>query len=171
MDREARVETIFLHPEGRIPNSRLPVLVYRGGLSPELRLASACQALLRENDWGGNWVNGIYDYWHFHVTGHEVLGCVSGRATIGLGGEAGVRLEIEAGDVLVLPAGTGHRRLAASDDFSIVGGYPPGQDGTITRPEEIEPEDALARIADLAPPASDPLGGQHGPLLDAWAAR
>lgn len=165
------VKTFILEPDGRIPNNRLPVLLYRGGLSPELRVASQCQTLFRENDWTGNWVDGILDYWHFHVTGHEVLGCVAGHARLGLGGDRGIALDVAAGDVLVLPAGTGHRRLDASGDFSVVGGYPPGQDGAITRPEEIGFDEAVARLADLALPASDPLGGPEGPLVSAWGLR
>ena len=165
------VETIMLRPEGRIPNSTLPVLYYRGGLPVELRLASQCQALFAENNWVGNWVDGLYNCWHFHVTGHEVLGCVAGEAVVGLGGETGQRFVVEAGDVLVLPAGTGHRSFSTSDRFSIVGGYPPGQDGTITRPEEIEPDEAAKRIAALDLPLSDPLLGTDGPLVQAWRLR
>ena len=71
-----QVETFIFGPEGKLPNNELPLVLYRRALPPELRSPAACQALFRENDWVGNWVDGVFDYWHFHVTGHEVLGCV-----------------------------------------------------------------------------------------------
>ncbi|MYZ50172.1 hypothetical protein [Propylenella binzhouense] len=162
-------ELIRLAPGEAIPNSPLPVLYYPGGLAPDLRTPSACQALFARNGWGGAWLDGIFDYWHFHVAGHEVLGCVAGAARVGLGGEDGVALEFSAGDVLVLPAGTGHRRLGEpTENFAVIGAYPPGQNGTITRPHEIDRATAEAAIAKLALPPADPLAGPEGSLLPAW---
>ena len=164
------VETVPIEAADDIPNNpRLPLLVYRAVLLAELTNAAACQSLFKRNRWGGNWVDGIYDYWHFHVTGHEALGCVAGRARIGLGGDAaGVAAEIEAGDVVVIPAGVGHKRLDASPDFTVVGGYPPGQSGAITRPGDMSLEEAEERIADLALPDTDPVYGRAGPLTARW---
>jgi uncharacterized protein YjlB len=163
------VETFALAPAGDIPNNpQLPLLIYRGVLAPELQTAGACQSLFKRNRWGGNWVNGVYDYWHFHVSGHEVLGCVAGSGQVAFGGDGGVKTEIQAGDVVVIPAGVGHKRLSASPDFTIVGGYPPGQSGAITRPGDIAVEDAADRIAGLARPEADPVYGREGPLLEHW---
>ncbi len=166
------VELIRLAPWGEIPNSALPVVFYRAGLAPDLRSPSACQALFHRNGWRNSWLNGIYDYWHFHVTGHEVLGCVAGSAEIGLGGEAGVALDFRAGDVLVLPAGTGHRRLSEpSESFAVVGAYPPGQSGEIVRPGDMAIQEAGRAIAKLTLPEADPVSCPEGPLLAAWAIR
>ena len=75
--------------------------------------------------------------------------------------------EVTAGDVLVLPAGTGHRRAAAEHDFSVVGAYPAGQeDYDLLRgddPDEVEA--ARERIAALAAPPHDPVGG---PGVGTW---
>lgn len=74
---------------------------------------------------------------------------------------------MEAGDILVLPAGTGHRRLKQSADFLVVGAYPPGQAGDIVR-EEASPA-MKQRIALLSYPPKDPVLGDEGPMLRLWA--
>lgn len=163
------VETFVLPPEGDIPNNALPLILYRGALAPALQTPAACQSLFARNEWRGNWVDGIFDYWHFHVTGHEVLGCVAGEAEVGFGGDAGVKVTFTAGDVVVIPGGVGHKRLSEKrGGFTVVGGYPPGQNGTITRPGEIPLDEAQQRIAALSPPRGDPIGGPEGPLIEAW---
>src|SRR5882724_2699381 len=102
---EPEVETFTLAPVAEIPNSSLPLIVFRHALPPALQSPAGCQSLFAENDWGGNWVDGIFDYWHFHVTGHEVLGCVAGEAELGFGGDHGIKVTFRAGDVVAIPAG------------------------------------------------------------------
>jgi len=52
------------------------------------------------------------------------------------GGEAGQTLTVKAGDVLVLPAGTGHRCVEHSSVFVVVGAYPHWQENyAIQRPD------------------------------------
>jgi uncharacterized protein YjlB len=120
----------------------------------------------------GNWVDGVFDYWHFHVTGHEVLGCVAGEAEIGFGGDSGVAVTFTAGDVVVIPGGVGHKRLSVKrKGFTVVGGYPPGQSGAISRPGDFRLDEAEARIAHLPLPKSDPVTGPEGPLFAAWHLR
>ena len=166
------MEIHALPPADDIPNSALPLVVYRAALPPDLQAAGGCQALFARNEWRGNWVDGIFDYWHFHVTGHEVLGCVAGSATIGFGGDSGIVTEFAAGDVVVIPAGVGHKRLSEKrDGFTVVGGYPPGQSGAISRPGDMPIEEAQAKISALALPRGDPVSGFEGPLLQAWGAR
>jgi uncharacterized protein YjlB len=169
---EPHAESLVLNPDGGIPNNSLPLLLYRGALPPDLQTAGGCQALFLRNGWGGNWVDGIFDYWHFHVTGHEVLGCVAGSARVGFGGDAGIVAEFRAGDVVIIPAGVGHKRLSEKHGgFTVVGGYPPGQSGAITRPGEIAVAEAQKLIAGLALPKGDPVSGQEGALLSAWKLR
>lgn len=169
---EPDVEIFMLPQDAEIPNSPLPLVLYRHALPPDLRVAGGCQGLFSRNGWTGNWVDGIFDYWHFHLTGHEVLGCVEGEADVGFGGDAGVRTSFRAGDVVAIPAGVGHRRLSEKrGGFTVVGGYPPGQDGTISRPGELSLGEARERIARLALPLGDPVFGPQGPLIEAWRMR
>jgi uncharacterized protein YjlB len=141
----------------RIPNHpRFPVLVYRG--VPEASSPEAARAVFDRHGWGGSWVNGVFDFHHFHSNAHEALAVVQGTATIELGGPQGEAFDVAAGDVLVLPAGTGHRRRSASGGFTVVGAYPRGQeDYDLLR----EADDAAReRIAALPAPPEDPVGGE-----------
>ena len=169
---DAEIQTHVFAPSGEIPNSPLPLILYRHALSGEQMSPAGCQMLFCGNGWSGNWVNGIFTYWHFHVTGHEVLGCAEGSATVGLGGKDGIEIEFTAGDVAVLPAGVGHIRLSdRRDGFTVVGGYPPRQSGAITRPGDMPLDEAQRRIAGLALPRTDPVTGKEGPLISAWRLR
>lgn len=77
-------------------------------------------------------------------------------------------LEVEAGDVIVIPAGVAHKRESASADFLVVGAYPPGQKWDLLRGEDGERPEADERIAEVPLPQTDPVGGAAGPLLRAW---
>jgi len=163
--------TILVLPfdeRGPIPNNpRFPALVYQQAFQPDQDdLASAMERRFDENGWPPAWRNGIYDFHHYHSKGHEVLGIANGTAELVLGGDGGRELGVHAGDVLLLPAGTGHRRLNASSDFLVVGAYPPGQSGDILR--DAPSADIRAAISGLSRPATDPLSGREGPMLEHW---
>ena len=162
-------DTRVFRPSGRVPNSRWPVLIYRGAATAS---AIALEALFRRNGWGNSWRNGIYSFHHFHSTAHEVLGIATGRVRVILGGEAGDPIDLTTGDVAVLPAGTGHKRIEASPDLLVVGAYPAGRDWDLVRADEIDAQEyeaALSRIAAVPRPATDPVVGPDGPLLRLWA--
>jgi uncharacterized protein YjlB len=156
-----KLETWHAPPGDTIPNHpRFPVLIYRGVDVSDAR------ALFAAHGWGGAWVNGIFDFHHFHSTSHEALAIVSGTATVELGGPQGESFEVSAGDVLVLPAGTGHRRATARNGFTVVGAYPAGQeDYDLLREADAA---ARARIEALPAPPQDPVGseGVAGWLLE-----
>jgi len=156
-------------PGDRIPNHpRFPVLLYRG-VDAAAAGPGAARALFAGHGWGGSWVAGVFDFHHFHSTSHEALAVVAGRATIELGGPQGRAYDVAAGDVLVLPAGTGHRRATARNGFAVVGAYPPGQeDYDLLRGDDpAEVEAARERIAALGPPPQDPVGGEG---VAGWSA-
>jgi uncharacterized protein YjlB len=104
----------------------------------------------------------VLPFHHFHSTSHEALAVVAGRATLELGGPEGRAFDVAAGDVVVLPAGTGHRRASAEPAFTVVGAYPAGQeDYDLLRGDDpAEVAAARERIARLGPPPEDPVGGE-----------
>ena len=161
-------ETHRFDDDGAIPNSELPVLVYHG--VEDARSARGCAELFARNGWLGSWVNGIYPFHHFHSTAHEVLGIVAGSASVLLGGPGGRQFDVVPGDVLVLPAGTGHFNAGASSDLLVVGAYPDGMWCDLRRGDPAERDEALANIAAVPLPGSDPVGGPDGPLAGIWSA-
>ena len=114
--------------------------------------------------------HGIYPFRHFHTRAHEVLGIARGQALVEFGGAAGEQLEVGAGDVAILPAGTAHKRLAQSADLLVVGAYPETSGFDQKRAGEMAIAQALANIAAVADPAKDPVYGADGPLRSLWGA-
>ncbi len=158
----------LFEPAGGIPNSVLPLVLWKGRLPADAREGGTACALYRRNGWSGTWVYTVYPFWHFHTHGHEVLGCVAGRARIGFGGDDGMMVDVEPGDVAVVPAGVGHRKLSASDDFLMAGGYPPGQQGNIVRPGELADGRLAAEIERVRLPETDPVTGLSDGVVAIW---
>lgn len=154
--------------DGRFPNSPLPVVVYRRAVSAEEVTPEVVEGLFDSNGWSNQWRGGVYDYHHYHSTAHECLGIASGSATLELGGPEGETFEVQAGDVLVLPAGTAHRCAGADGGFLVIGAYPPGQDWDVLKGEEADRPGADDRISGVPAPDTDPVGGQGGPVLEKW---
>jgi len=159
--------------DGTIPNNpALPFVLYRAGINlagspdPEHVIEKAFAA----NGWGGLWRNGVYPYAHYHSMIHEAMGVARGRAKIRFGGENGRDIDIAAGDVVILPAGTGHQCLTQSPDLVVIGAYPPSGQYNLCRGSKAEHVQALASIPNVPCPASDPVFGPEGPLMDLWRA-
>ena len=97
----------------------------------------------------------------------EALGVYSGELTVLFGGESGVRISARPGDVIVLPAGTGHKKLDSRGSVGIVGAYPEGSHPQTCRAFSTE---HVHCIAEVPLPAADPVHGGRGPLFDYWKA-
>ncbi len=161
-------EKFFFKDDGSIPNNKLPMLLYKNAFRERGEEgADWLEERFAENNWKNSWRNGVYDYHHYHSITHEVLGVYSGKALLHLGGEAGEKIEVTAGDIIVIPAGVGHKNLG-SDNFKIVGAYPNGSDYDMNYGKEGERPGADKNIASLAIPENDPLLGKNGGVPEIW---
>ncbi|MDT0686451.1 cupin domain-containing protein [Autumnicola psychrophila] len=161
-------EKYFFKDDGSIPNNKLPLLLYKNAFSE--RGGSGAEWLehhFLENNWRNSWRNGVFSYHHYHSNTHEVLGVYSGSALLQLGGEKGEKLEVTAGDIIVIPAGVGHKNLGG-EDFHIVGAYPDGMEHDMNYGKESERPKADENIAEVPLPGTDPLLGKEG-LPKIWA--
>lgn len=161
-------QLLFLDDDGTFPNSRLPVVLWRNGIPVgDANGADLIEQRFHDNGWGGSWQNGIFTYHHYHSTAHEVLGIGRGNVTVMLGGPSGERLELQAGDVVLLPAGAAHRNLGASGDLIVVGAYPPGPHPDILRGGHWDRPEADRYIAKVPLPATNPVTGEQG-VPNSW---
>jgi uncharacterized protein YjlB len=159
-------QQLHLKPNGWVPNNSLPVLLYRNALPSGPNLAAAMERTFMTNGWPPQWRNGVYSFHHYHSTAHEVLGFAAGHADLVLGGEGGESVTVHSGDVLVLPTGTGHCRISASDDFLVIGAYPENEQWDICR---TTPTPAMLQsMSRVRFPSSDPLTGPTGALPKLW---
>lgn len=160
-----QIEELTSQPNGRVPNSRFPLLIHRGGV-PGGGI-EAVRARFQKNGWLNNWqYPGIYLYHHFHSTSHECLGVATGWMELELFGKGVKTVRVEAGDVVVMPAGVSHAMVDNSDDVMVIGGYPEGRDWDNIQEEFLSTEDfraAAKLIMSLPIPATDPVTG--GPLM------
>jgi uncharacterized protein YjlB len=170
LSRERKPQAYRFKDDGLIPNHpKWPLVIYKSAvrLPDTLDPAAVFEDLFESNGWGDSWRDGIYDYAHYHSRIHEVLGIARGNGKVQFGGRKGRTLTLKAGDVAVLPAGTGHQCLKASNDFLVVGAYPPtGKFDICTKPEDRKK--ALVTIRKVAPPRKDPVYGAKGPLMRTW---
>jgi len=78
---------------------------------------------------------------------------------------------VRAGDVVVIPAGVGHKKESASADLLVIGAYPDGRGPDLCTGKSDERPRVLANIAKVSMPDAVPVCGQTGPLVKTWGAR
>jgi uncharacterized protein YjlB len=166
-------ETFRFEDDGVIPNNPLLALVIfrsaidlKGSADPE----TVIEQVFERHRWEGRWRNGIYPYVHYHSSIHEAMGIARGRAKVRFGGERGAEVDLRAGDVAVLPAGTGHQCLWASPDLVVIGAYPPTGKYDLCRGSRAEHAKAIVAIPQVPLPPTDPVKGKNGPLIKLWTA-
>lgn len=172
MHERPKIESRLFPDDGETPNNPvLPLVIMHlseAAAGPDA--ASWFEKRFEENGWGSTWRWTVYPYQHFHTTNHEVLGVSRGAATLMLGGARGAEFHVRKGDVIIIPAGVGHKRLEASGDFQVVGGYPDGKEPDLIRPGEEPVESCLDRITRVPMPRMDPVFGTSGFLFEHWKA-
>ena len=152
----------------RITNSPLPLIVHKQAFPPGEDMANAMEEKFANNNWTNSWRNGVYPYHHYHSITHEVVGVYAGQAQLHMGGEKGEVISVQAGDVLVIPAGVGHKKVSASDDFAVIGAYHDGKDYDINTGEEGERPKADENIMQVPLPETDPVLGTDGGITALW---
>ncbi len=165
-----RIIAHHIAANGSIPNHpRWPLLVYPGVVAiAEADPAAAFEELFNHNGWPAAWRDGIYPFHHFHCDAHEVLGVYSGEVTAQFGGDDGIVITARPGDVIVLPAGTGHKKLSSCGALGIVGAYPAGQHPDMCTPLLSNLKRSAAAVGRAALPQRDPVYGEGGPLFNHW---
>ena len=153
----------LLAANGPIPNHpRWPLLVYPGVV--QLARPEAFEELFTRNRWPAAWRNGVHPFHHYHSNSHEVLGVYEGEVTVQFGGERGISVTARPGDVIVLPAGTGHKKLASRGALGIVGArsleqLQPSLD-SVNVTLSAEERAAISALSRTPPPATDRLEEQ-----------
>jgi uncharacterized protein YjlB len=169
--RAAEPLAFTFEDDGSIPNNpRLPLLIYRSAvdLSGTPDPEDVIEATFARHGWGDMWRNGIFPYVHYHSMIHEALAIARGRAKVRFGGAGGQVLDLAPGDVMVLPAGTGHQCLWESPELCVIGAYPKGGKYDLCRGSKAEHAKAIESIANVPVPDSDPVYGEDGPLIRLW---
>lgn len=161
------------------PRLAAAMLEKEEGDGGHMHAVAAIEDRLRQGGWDPQWRFGMYSQAHYHSTTHELLTVVQAGATIQLGGtdsrakpppapapQGGDKeaptsktVELQAGDVLLLPAGYTHRAVHSRSGFTMIGSYPAQAEEWDSEYEEGE-EAAVAstRLQHVSPCANDARG-------------
>ncbi|EXJ92974.1 hypothetical protein A1O3_01530 [Capronia epimyces CBS 606.96] len=168
-------ETYRLRAKEHCPNNELPVLIYRDCLPLPLSEEKAAE-FLEAHAWVKKGCWGHIGQRHFHPNTHECYGIFQGSSTLLLGcghndtTDGGLEVEVHAGDVVVLPAGTGHCSTKSSKDYKYIGVYPEGAPHWTNQlgKAPIDLEAFRNEIGHVEMPSQDPVNGVDGPLILLW---
>ncbi|KAJ4524516.1 hypothetical protein HRR78_004636 [Exophiala dermatitidis] len=159
-------ETYLFSPTPYVPNSPLPVLIYRAVLEPasasqdgdaQALSADSLRNQIEQNKWRYGGVFKHYPTHHFHSVTHECYAVFKGRSRLLLGrgplDEAndghGKEVELRAGDIIVLPGS-------------------PHWDNNWCKASPEETMERTATAWSVPIPSYDPIYGKDGPLCTIW---
>lgn len=166
------VKPIYLKEEEPYPNNTLPVLYFENVLTGALEDGYTGEDVLQlfiNNGYTNGWKGGIMNRHHFHSTAHEALACTAGEVRVQLGGENGEMLTIRKGDVVLLPAGTAHKKLEATEEHVIVGAYPLNDSDYDFQYGDASDYEAIKEsIQNVKIPDTDPVTGAPGNIQQYW---
>ena len=161
-------ETIYFKDDGIIPNSKYPLLLYKNVFAErDEKGAEWLEQKFLSNNWSNSWRNGIFTFQHYHSITHEALGIYSGECLVLLGGDKGEKVKVKAGDIIVIPAGVGHKNLS-DEDLGVVGAYPNGMPVDIMKGQPGERPTTDHNIAAVPFPDTDPFLGSDDGLQKIW---
>lgn len=167
------VEVIELTENKPYPNNTLPVLYYEQALNDALAddfTADDVLELFENHGYDHGWIGTILDRHHFHSNAHEALAVTKGEVTVQLGGQNGEMRTLRKGDVVLLPAGTAHKRLDGTENFEIVGAYPSnGTNFDMQYGNASDYEAIKENIRHVDRPLTDPATGNPGDINEYWA--
>ncbi|KAI9824620.1 MAG: hypothetical protein M1832_001710 [Thelocarpon impressellum] len=168
-------ETYFFRPTPHVPNSPLPVLIYRSALPSD---ADGCRAFVEANGWDQGGSFKTYTAHHFHSVTHECYAVFKGSSRLLLGrgpldgdSDDAVEVDLSAGDAIVLPAGVAHCSLSSEGDYTYLGLYPKGSphwDNNFCKAGSRETQEKAEACRRVPLPNHDPIFGAGGPLVDIW---
>ncbi|KAF4982843.1 hypothetical protein FZEAL_1635 [Fusarium zealandicum] len=167
-----RVSKHAIPSHSLIPNCSIqnkPLLIYHSAFRPPMSASKIESHLSSIGVVIPQWRFTMYNTTHFHSTAHEVLCISQGRARLCFGGEGNegrVEPVVEAGDVVIVPAGVGHRLLEDLDGgFEMVGSYPEGCSWDMCYGKSGE-ERKVNGIKSLGWFERDPVYGDEGPTKE-----
>jgi uncharacterized protein YjlB len=159
----------LLQEDDHFPNNpSFPLIIYKNAFNlPATGKPEFIEEIFEKNNWRNSWRDGIFDYHHYHSNTHEVLGVYSGHCIVQFGGDHGITKELRAGDVVIIPAGVAHKKIAG-ENFRCVGAYPNGIEYDTHLGKPGEKETTKKEISKVIAPQNDPLFGSDGPLKQYW---
>ncbi|ANH83980.1 hypothetical protein A8C56_15395 [Niabella ginsenosidivorans] len=159
----------YFKEEEHIPNSRLPVLIYRGVFHMD---DDCCEKWLIEkfitNKWIYNQDHTVFEYDHYYTNTHLVLGVCLGEGQLQIGGKLGITAHVEKGDVIVIPAGVALRLASTGNDFKLVAAYSFEGVPELRKGSAGDRPAADTTIASTQLPLLDPILGPEEGLLHIW---
>ncbi|EJT98747.1 hypothetical protein DACRYDRAFT_24320 [Dacryopinax primogenitus] len=143
----------------------LPILIYHN-VFPADTPPGTIESHMRSNGYEPQWRYGMYPFSHFHTTTYEVLAVYSGSAICQFGGDSNpgkVHMQVQEGDVVILPPGMAHKGVEMPNGFMMVGSYPMGYHWDEKRKGQKGFEEKIRAVKGLV---KDPVYGEEGPALE-----